>query len=70
MFIVMKSFPNEKILFASDSEKEATDYFNMQIQHGQGFFELWQENTDFPILTGGEQLYSNPNELSGTPFEA
>lgn len=70
MFIVMKSFPDEKILFASDSEIEAIDYFNLQIQNGQGFFELWQENTDFPILTGGEQLYSNPTELSGSSYEA
>ena len=70
MFIVMQSFPDEKILFASDSEKEATNYFNLQIQHGKGCFELWQENNDVPILTGGEQFYAAPAPASAGIYQA
>ena len=70
MFIVMQSFPDEKILFASDSEKEATNYFHLQIQHGKGSFVLWQENNDIPILTGGEQFYSTPIQTSAIVYEA
>ena len=70
MFIVLQSFPDEKILFASDSEKEATNYFHLQIQHGKGYFELWQENNDLPILTGGEQFYSTPIQTPATAYEA
>ena len=70
MFIVMQSFPDEKILFASDSEKEATNYFHLQIQHGKGSFELWQENNDIPLLTGGDDFYSTSVQASATVYEA
>ncbi len=70
MFIVIQSFPDEKILFASDSEKEATNYFHLQIQHGKGSFELWQENNDIPILSGGEEFYSSHIQTSATACEA
>lgn len=58
MYIVMQSFPDEKIVFASHSEKEASCFFDRQVQHGKGRFELWQENNDGPLRIGGKHLYT------------
>ena len=64
MYIIMRSFPDEKIVFASHCEKEATSYFDLQVQHGKGWFELWQENNDGPLRTGGKQLHTYPSLAS------
>ena len=69
MYIVMQSFPDEKIVFASHSEKEATSYFDLQVQHGKGWFELWQENNDGPLRTGGEQFYTLPSLAPEQEYE-
>ena len=64
MFLVMQSFPEEKILFASSSEGEASNFFKLQLKHGAGWFELWEEGCEMPIQAGGEQFYSpyQPNK--------
>ena len=58
MYLVIQNFPEEKILFASVSETEAKIFFDLQVEHGTGWFELWEEGVDFPLQVGGEQFYS------------
>jgi len=64
MYLVMQSFPEEKIVFASSSEKEANDYFDLQVQHGNGWFELWQEGSEIPCQVGGDQFYAPYSSVS------
>lgn len=58
MFLVMQSFPKEKVLFASRSAAGASVFFNLQAGHGCGWFELWEEGSDVPIDAGCEQFFS------------
>ncbi len=66
MFIITQSFPEEKILFASNSKAEANSYFRLQVQHGQGWYELWEEESDVPLLADGDRFYApyNPDKSS------
>ncbi len=64
MFIVIQSYPDEKVLFASSSKTDAYKYFDLQVEHGKGWFELWQEGLDIPLQTGGEQFYAPYHSLS------
>jgi len=61
MFIITQSFPEEKILFASNSRAEANSYFSLQIQHGQGWYELWEEGSDIPLQSDGDRFYAPYN---------
>lgn len=66
MYVIRQSFPDEKIVFASESVNEATTYFNLQLQHGRGWYELWDENTDMPMRSGGQDFSSSifsPTEI-------
>jgi hypothetical protein len=58
MFIVIQSYPDEKILFASSSKMDAYKFFDLQVEHGKGWFELWQEGQEIPLQTGGEQFFA------------
>jgi len=58
MFIISQSFPKEKILFASNSRDEANSYFKLRVQHGQGWYELWEEGSDVPLQADGDRFYA------------
>ncbi len=58
MYLILQNFPEEKIIFASESKEETEKYFNLQVQHGKGWFEFRKEGKKVPLLAGGEQHYS------------
>lgn len=70
MFLVIQSSPEEKILFASSSASEASDYFDLQLKHGDGWFELWEEGKEVPIQVGGEQFFSPYDSTEWLPENA
>ncbi len=57
MYLVIQSFPEEKVIFASISEEIAFDFFHIQVAHGKGWFELRKEENGVPLLTGGEHFF-------------
>ncbi len=58
MYLVVQNFPEERIIFASNSKVEAERYFGLQVKQGKGWFEFREEGRKIPLLAGGEQLYS------------
>ena len=58
MYLILQNFPEEKIIFASESKEETERYFNLQVRHGKGWFEFRKEGIKVPLLAGGEQHFS------------
>ncbi len=58
MYMILQNFPEEKIIFASESKEETERYFNLQVRHGKGWFEFRKEGIKVPLLAGGEQHFS------------
>lgn len=58
MYLVVQDFPEEKVIFASSLKEEAQKYFDLQVHHGKGWFELREEGRKIPLLAGGEELFS------------
>ena len=64
MYFVMQNFPEERVVLATISEDVADDFFNLQVQQGKGWYELWREGGNIPLQEGGEKFYApyQPNK--------
>jgi|GEM_PF-5811070 hypothetical protein len=58
MYIVMQRRPHTKILFASNSYDATINFFELQLHHGIGWFELLQRNNNKPLRSGGKEQAS------------
>lgn len=51
----MQRRPHTKILFASNSYDATNNFFELQLNHGIGWFELLQRNNNEPLRSGGKE---------------
>lgn len=66
--MVMECFPEEKVLFASNSADEAMDYFDRQVLHGDGWYELWMDGGGTPVQAGGFSA-NQPQRRTRNPYD-
>lgn len=65
MYIVIQRRPHTKILFASNSYGAAANFFELQRNHGIGWFELLHKNNDTPLQSGGREHASVHQQQKG-----
>ena len=65
MYIVMQRRPHTKILFASNSYDATNNFFEVQLNHGIGWFELLQKNNNKPLRSGGKEQTSDRHQQKG-----